>query len=118
MLFSVVSRDSKGRRNITNLMLSLYPGCVVYELEEPVDIAPCLREHALDAVFWELTRNDSQDLSYLNMIRTQHPDMFLLVCSEDDTLLDEAMWNGANMYCIKPLLPEQIQTALGTKRKA
>ena len=118
MLFSVVARDSKERRNLTNLLLSLYPGCVVYELEEPVDIASCLREHALDAVFWELTRNDSQDLSYLNRIKIKHPDMYFLVCSEDDTLLDEAMWNGANMYCIKPLLPEQIQTALGTRRKA
>ena len=44
--------------------------------------------------------------------------MNFLICAEDDTLLDDAMWNGASMYFIKPLLPEQIQAALGTKQKA
>ena len=118
MLFSVVNRDSTGRRNLTNLLLSLYPGCIVYELEAPEDIVPCLRKHNVDAVFWELTENHSQDLSHLNMIKTRHPKMNFLICAEDDTLLDDAMWNGASMYFIKPLLPEQIQAALGTKQKA
>ena len=117
MLFSVVNRDSKGRRNLTNLLLSLYPGCVVYELEEPGDILSCLREHTVDAVFWELTGNDSQDMGLLNVIRTQHQGTLLGICANDDTLLDEAMWNGASMFFIKPLLPEQITTALGTLKK-
>ena len=118
VVFSVVNKDSKNRRNLTELLLSIYPGCVVYELEEPMDVLSCLRAHTVDAVIWELTGNDSQNLSYLNIIRTQHHGTLFLICADDDTLLDEAMWNGASMYFIKPLLPEQIQTALGTKKEA
>ena len=115
MTFSVVNKDSEIRRNLTNLLLSLYPGCVVYELAEPVDVISCLRERTMDAVIWELTPNDRQSLSQLNMIRTQNQGTLFLVCADDDKLLDEAMWNGATMYFVKPLLPEQIRTALRKK---
>lgn len=118
MLFSVVNRDPRSRRILTNFLLSLYPGCIVYELEELTDVVSCLREHAVEAVIWELTENDSQDLSHLHMIRTYHPEILFLVCAEDDTLLDEAMWNGASMYFVKPLLPEQIVAAMETRKKA
>ena len=114
MIFSVVNKDSKNRRNLTELLLSIYPGCVVYELEEPMDVLLRLREHTLDAVIWELTGNDSQKLGDLNSIRAHHHGTLLVICADDDTLLYEAMWNGASMYFIKPLLPEQIQAALGT----
>ena len=118
MIFSVVNKDSKIRRNLTDLLLPIYRGCTIYELEEPMDVVSYLREHTVDAVIWELTGNDSQDLSYLNIIRTQHQGTRILICADDDTLLDEAMWNGASMYFINPLLPEQIVAALGTKKKA
>ena len=118
MIFSVVNKDSKNRRNLTDLLLSTYPGCVIYELEEPMDIAPCLRAHSVDAVIWELTGSDSQDLRHLDRLRTQHQGALLLICADDDTLLEEAMWHGASMYFINPLLPEQIQTVLGTQKKA
>ena len=55
MIFSVVNKNSGTRRNLTNLLLSIYPGCVVYELQEPVDVVSCLRDHKVDAVIWELT---------------------------------------------------------------
>ena len=118
MMFSVVNKDPNNRRNLTALLLSIYPGSVVYELEEVENVISCLREHTLDVVVWELTGNDSQNLSHLNTIRTQHQKTLFLICADDDTLLDEAMWNGASMYFIKPLLPEHLQTALGAKQKA
>lgn len=118
MLFSVVNRDPRRRRILTNSLLSLYPGCIVYELEELLDLVFCLREHAVEAVIWELADNDSQDLSHLHRIRVQHPEILFLVCAEDDTLLDEAMWNGASKYFINPLLPEQIAEAMDTRKKA
>lgn len=117
MVFSVVNKDSTSRRNLTALLLSLYPGCVVYELEALIDVKSCLREHTVDAVFWELTGNDSLELSHLNTIRTQHQRTQYLICADDDTLLEEAMWNGASMYFIKPVLPEQIAAVLGTNEK-
>ena len=116
MIFSVVNKFSKNRRNLTSLLLTSYPGCVVYELEEIMDVVSCLREHTLDAVIWELTERDSQNLSHLNKIRMQHPGILFLTCADDDTLLEEAMWNGASMYLIKPLLPEQIRTAVESGR--
>lgn len=118
MIFSVVNKDSKNRRNLTELLLSIYPGCVVYELAEPADVASCIREHSVDAVIWELRENDPQDLCHLNSLRTQYQEMPFLICANDDALLDDAMWNGASMYFIKPLLPEQILAALGTKKTA
>lgn len=117
MVFSVVNKDSKRRRNMTDLLLSLYPGCVVYELEAFIDLVSCLREHAVDAVLWELTESDSLELNCLNSLRTQYQGTNYLVCADDDTLLDEAMWNGASMYFINPVLPEQIVAALGTTKK-
>lgn len=117
MVFSVVNKDSKNRRTLTQLLLSLYPGCIVYELEECKDVLSCLREHTIDVVLWEFSGNDSQDMGLLNVIRTQHQGTLLGICANDDTLLDEAMWNGASMFFIKPLLPEQITTALGTLKK-
>ena len=116
-MFSVVNRDSKNRRNLTNLLLSTYPGCIVYEMEKPADVVPCLRDHIMDAVIWELTEHDSQDLEHLNMIKAQQEGTLILICAEDDTFLDDAMWNGASMYFMKPMLPEQIVTALGTNMK-
>jgi AmiR/NasT family two-component response regulator len=71
----------------------------------------------VDAVIWDLSENPAQDLSPLNMITEQHQGTLFLICAKDDTLLDEAMWNGASMYFVKPLLPEQLQTALDTIKK-
>ena len=118
MVFSVMNKYSNNRRNLTNLLLSIYPGSVVYEHEKPAEVISCLREHTVDAAIWELTGNDSQDLSYLNTIKTQNQGTKFLICAEDDALLDEAMWNGASMYLIKPVMPEQIQAALDTNKKA
>lgn len=118
MVFSVVNKDSRSRRKLTDLLLSIYPGCVVYELEELTGLMSCLRKHTVDAVIWELTGNNLQDLSHLNNITAQHQGTLYLICADDDTMLDEAMWNGASMYFIKPLLPEQIVAALGTRKKA
>lgn len=118
MIFTVVNQDPKNRRNLTELLLNTYPGCVVYELQKVADVAPCLREHAVDAVLWELAESESQDLRHLHSMRAQHEGTHFLICADDDTFLEEAMWNGASMYFIKPLLPQQIAAALGTLQKA
>ena len=118
MLFSVVNGDPIRRRSLTDLLLSLYPGSIIYELSESADVVSRLCKHAVDAVIWELTDNDPRELYHLDLLRKQHKDALILLCAEDDSLLDEAMWNGASMYFIKPLLPEQIAAALGAVRKA
>ena len=117
MVFSVVNKDSRNRRILTDLLLSQYPGCVVYELEALMDVESCLREHTVDAVLWELTANDFHELSRLNTLRTLHQGTHYLICADDDTLFDEAMWNGASMYFIKPVLPEQIAAVLETNKR-
>ena len=118
MIFSVVNKDSQKRRNLTELLLSTYPGCVVYELEELTDVVSCLREHTVDAVVWELAGDQSQELSHLDRIKAQYEGTAFLICADDDSLLDEAMWNGASMYFTKPLLSEQLKAALGSVMKA
>lgn len=117
MVFSVINKDSKSRRNLTDLLLSMYPGSVVHELKEILNVISCLREHRIDAVIWDLSENPAQDLSPLNMITQLHQGTLFFICAEDDTLLDEAMWNGASMYFVKPLLPEQLRTALEAIKK-
>lgn len=117
MKFSVVNKEPKNRRTLTKLLLSVYPGCVVYELEDAADVVSCLRDHTVDAVIWELSEKDSQSLIHLNKIRKQYQQTLFLICADDDSLLDEAMWNGASMYLMTPLLPEQLQAALGTNKK-
>lgn len=118
MIFSVIHKDSRNRRNLTNLLLSAYPGCVIYELKEPADVVSCLREHTVDAVIWELTENNPQDLKQLNIIKAQNESTLFIICAEDDTFLDDAMWNGASIYLTKPLLPEQIVAAMETAKEA
>ena len=117
MVFSVVNRNKKNRRSLTDLLLSTYPGCVVYELNEPADVVSCLRAHTADAVIWDLEKNDSQDLKHLNTVASQYQRTLFLICADDDTLLEEAMWNGASMYFIKPVLPEQIAAVLETNKR-
>ena len=57
---------------MTVLQLSQYPSYVVYEWEEPMDLASCLRNHTVNVVIVELTENDSHDLTYLNINRAEH----------------------------------------------
>lgn len=117
MVFSVINKESKSRRKLTDLLLSVYPGCVIYELEEPKDVLSCLLEHTLDAVFWEISDEDSQDLHYLNKIRELDQGTLIFICAEDDDLLEDAMWNGASMYFVKPMLPDQLVAAITAKEK-
>ena len=111
----MINKESKNRRKLTALLLSVCPGCVVYELEEPRDVLSCLLEHTVDAVFWDLAEEGSQDLGYLNRIREQDQSTLIFICAEDDALLEDAMWNGASMYFVKPLLPDQIAASLLAK---
>lgn len=112
LIFAAVHKNAEERRKLTALLLSLYPGCIIYEYAQPVDVLVCMRNHRLDAVFLILSGKSAEDMCVLTQIRKKDPNIPVLICAEDDALLEEAMWNGASNYFVTPLQPEQIRTAL------
>lgn len=117
MIFAAVHKKPAERRKLTDLLLSLYPGCIIYEFAEPVDVLFCMRTHNLDFVFLMLSENNPQDMFIVSQIRKENGRLPLLICAEDDSLLEEAMWNGASNYFVQPLQPEQIRSALNRHEK-
>lgn len=117
MIFAAVHKNAEERRNLTALLLSLYPGCIIYEFAEPMDVLYCMRTHNLDFVFLMLSGYNPQDMYILSQIRKESPGLPVVICAEDDSIMEEAMWNGASNYLIKPLQPEQIRSALLRQEK-
>lgn len=109
MIFAVINSCPEERRHLTDLLLSLYPGSIIYEFAQASELLPYMRTHSLEAVFMELTTEKSADIEALDKIRNLKPGLPVMIFAEDDSMLEEAMWNGATNYCIKPVFPELIQ---------
>lgn len=112
MNFGVVNENSTELRKMTDTLLSLYPGGVVYEYTKPNEILIQIRSGILNAVFLELKAKNTQGPELVRKIRSINANIPVVVSAEDDSLLEETMWNGASSFFVKPLLPEQIKSAL------
>lgn len=112
MNFGIVNENPAELRKLTAMLISEFPGLVVYEFTSPADIIEHLKSHRLNAVFLDSQINGSGALGLLKMIRDINARLPVMICAEDDSLLDDAMWIGASAYLIKPLDPKEIKEAL------
>lgn len=117
LIFAAAHQNAEERRKLTDLLLKLFPGGIIYEFADSVDILSCIRNHKLDAIFLMSSEKSTQDMQILIQIRKKDPNIPVLFCAADDSLLEEAMWNGASNYFILPLQPEQIWSALSLREK-
>lgn len=93
-------------RKLTDLLLTVYPGGVIYEFADFEEAMFCMQTHKLDAIFLEL--ND-RNLEPLCQIRQHSLSVPVIAWADNDSLLEEAMWNGASSFLVNPMLPEQLQ---------
>lgn len=114
--FAAVNEDSRQLRMLTDMLLELYPGGVIYEFSNPTDVLACIRTHRLNAVFLELAEANAQGMHLLSQIRKLDVHVPVIISAEDDGLLEEAMWNGASCYFVKPVMPEQLLAAVEQER--
>lgn len=95
-------------RQLTQLLLTTFPGCIVYECVDPRDVARYLRTHTVDLVFLDMKLTQIDGITLLNQVRQINGKIPVVVSAEDDDYLDEAMWSGADEYLVRPLTAGQL----------
>ena len=106
MVVAAVYNNPMECRKLTDLLLTVYPGGIIYEFSDFEEAVVCMHTRKLDAVFLEM--ND-HNLEPLCQIRQQNLSVPVYAWADNDSLLEEAMWNGASGFLVNPILPEQLQ---------
>ena len=106
MVVAAVYNNPVECRKLTDLLLTVHPGGIIYEFADFKEAMFCMQTHKLDAVFLEM--ND-QNLEPLCQIRQQSVSVPVIAWADNDSLLEEAMWNGASGFLVNPILPEQLR---------
>lgn len=113
MVILAVNENPAELRKLTKLLLSVLPGCIVYEYVNPRDALRCLRTHEVELVFLDLP--GASGLPVLQELRRQCSHVPIITCAWDDAQLEDAMWNGATGYLVYPLTPGQLRETLGVR---
>lgn len=112
MLVAAVHNNSKELRKLSDLLVTAFPGAVVYEFTAVGEVVDYVRDRKPDAVLLGLDMQIPENMKLLQDLRCADLKVPVVVCADDDGMLDEAMWNGASGYLVKPFTVEDIREAI------
>lgn len=114
----IVTDDNRDRMNdFAQLLTSVFPGSVLYLYTEPMEVIGCLRDHPVDVVFIEAAMEEMEGAQLLFELRERHYELPAFILADSDEYEDDAMWNDATGYLIRPILVEDLRDAVESALK-
>ena len=109
----VITDDNRDRmNNFIQVLLSIFPGSVLYLYTEPMEVIGCLREHQVDAVFMEAVMGENAGIQFLFELRERYPDIPAFILADSDEYEDDALWNDATGYLIRPISEDDLRNVM------
>ena len=100
----VVTDDNRDRMNdFTKLLLSTFPGSILYLYTKPKDVMLCLRDHQVDAIFIEASIKEMENAQFLFELRERNNELPAFILADNDEFKDNAIQNNADGYLIRPV---------------
>jgi two-component SAPR family response regulator len=85
---------------------------VMYLYTEPMEVIGCLREHQVDAVFIEAVMGENAGIQFLFELRERYPDIPVFILADSDEYEDDALWNDATGYLIRPISEDDLRNVM------
>ena len=109
----IVTDDNRDRmNNFIQVLLSIFPGSVLYLYTEPMEVIGCLREHQVDAVFIEGVMGEKAGIQFLFELRERYPDIPAFILADNDEYEVDALWNDATGYLIRPISEDDLRNVI------
>ncbi len=112
MTFAVTDDNPDRMNEFIQLLLSNFPGSILYLYRNPMEMVGCLRDHQVDAVFIEAVMKETEGSRLLFELREWNPDLPAFILADNDEYEDDAIWNDATDYLIRPISGEKLQDAV------
>lgn len=113
MMTFAVTDDMRDRMDaFIQLLLSIFPGSILYLYTDPMDMIGCLRNHQVDVVFIEAVMGEMEVGQILFEIRERYQELPAFILADNDEYEDDAIWNDATGYLIRPLSGEELRNAV------
>lgn len=113
MINLVVADHDRDRRNeFSQKLLSMFPGSVLYLYGDSMGVMGCLRDHQVDAVFIEATLEEMEGVQLLIELRERYPELPVFLLADNDAYEDDAIWNDATGYLIRPISEEELKNTM------
>ena len=77
-----------------------------------MEMIGCLREHQVDAVFIEAVMGENAGIQFLFELRERYPDIPAFILADSDEYEDDALWNDAIGYLIRPISEDDLRNVM------
>lgn len=109
MTFVTVDRERNRLEALTSLLLSAFPGSVIYQQTDPPHVSRDIRETSVDAVFLQAENMD--DARLLRVLRRGRPGLPMFFLVEDGEFAFMPMEENIR-YLLRPVTVEKLRNAL------
>lgn len=113
MTFAVTDDNRDRMEDFIHSLFSNFPGSVLYVYTNPMDMLDCLRDHQVNAVFVEAVMEDVEGIRILVELRERTEELPVFILADNDEYEDDAIWNDATGYLIRPISGEELRNAVG-----
>ena len=114
----VVTDDNRDRLNgFTQLLLSTFPGSILYLFTKPKEVMVCLRDHQVDAVFIEADMNEMTGEQLLFELRERNHDLPAFILADSNEYENDAECNNADGFLIRPISEDKLLNVVQSKLK-
>ena len=112
MIFVTVDSCRTHQEKFTKLLLAAFPGSVVYQHINIHHVPHDVLYNKVDAVFLEAEQEQANDLSLIQMLRKQKPDLPVFIISKTNRFHDIVAESEANGYFVLPDHEQQLLEAI------
>ena len=97
---------------LTQLLVSTFPGSMVYQHTDLCRVPHDILNNKVDAVFLETEVDESNSLDFVRMLRRQKKSLPVFIISQTEDLREEAAKVGVNDYFVQPVTEQQLRDAI------
>lgn len=112
MIFVTADSCRSRLAELTQLLLSAFPGSTVYQHTDLCRAAHDILRNKVDAVFLNAQTLKTHSSDFVQTLRRQKPTLPVFVLSQAETLYEAAAEFDANSCIVYPVTPQQLRDAI------
>ena len=111
--------DALFMRKMLNRIIAGAGNYEIYEAGHGREAVDLYTKHMQDVVFLDISMPEMNGIEVLKELKRINKDAYIVMCSAigQESMIMEAMENGAAEFIVKPFLPQHIIKALGEAEK-
>ena len=117
MIFVTADTCRMQLEQLTQLLVSTFPGSTVYQHTDLRRVQHDALKNKVDAVFLKTEVDKTDSLGFVQMLRRQKSNLPIFAISQTEDLRNEAVEAGVSDYLVQPLTEQQLRDAIQSVKK-